>query len=271
MNVASSQPASGQGLHGVQDARNSAASGDPASLTASGADEPIGVTACFQSGSPASYTGLQTAASYAQAASGYIGRVGEILHQMAGLSAAAQDATGDAKAGANVDFVAAQEDLTAIVGGPSAQGAAFDGSEIFGPDSGSKTVATGVSSQPSIALGAGALNLRRGALLSLVAQDAPGAFVLGASDSAAPAAISGALSQTSAASAALGGIQAQVDAASAEMPVGEANAASAVLTASQAVAASTSAATAILSLRAAAAGAYAGLPSASSVGVLLAV
>ena len=281
MNISNTQALAAEGLQGLQGTRGLAGMAGASPLAASGAPESGEATAFFQSGNPAAYTGLQTAASYVQVTSGLIGRMGDLLHQMAGASVSAQNETGDAKAGANTDFMAAQVELRAVVGGPSdeaggssgtsSQGAAFDGSELFGPASGSTTVATGVPSQPSIALGSSTLNLRQGAILSLIRQDPSGAFMLRASSPGASAAISGALQQADAASGAVSRMQAKVGVASAEMQVGEANAASTGLTPSQAVAASATAASAIQVLRGAAAGAYSGLPSASSIGLLQAV
>jgi hypothetical protein len=275
MNVALSQPATGEAVQGVQNARYSPAGAAPAPLTPSGAGDAAGVTAYFQSASPASHTGLQTAASYAQTASGYVGQVGELLQQMAGLSSQARNGTAEARAGAASGFEAAQKELRTIVGGTSdevggstSQGAVFGGSDLFGASSGSATVATGLSSQPSITLGGSGLNLRQGAVLSLISQDASGSFELGAADPGTPQAISGAVQQVSVATAAVNRTQAMVDVASAEVQVGEENLASAVFTPSDAARASAYAANAIMGPRGAAVAAYSGMASQPSVGLL---
>lgn len=275
MNVASSQPASGEALQGVRSARNSAASEAPESLALSGTGDSAGVTAFFQSANPASYTGLQTAASYVQSADGYLGQVGELLQRMAGLSSRAQNGTAEARSGATSGFEAAQEELRAIVGGtpeeiggsPS-QGAAFGGSDLFGPSAGSTTVVTGLSLPQSIALGSSDLDLRQGAVLSLIRQNPAGGFERAASDPAAPEAISGAARQVSSAADAVSRTQAMVDVASAAVQVGEANLASAVFAPSDAAEASAYAANAILGLRGAAVAAYSGIASRPFAGLL---
>jgi flagellin-like hook-associated protein FlgL len=284
MNITSSPPASGEALKGAQSAWTLAAGGGAAPLTPSGAGDSAApldsgeVTAFFQSGSPASYTGLQTAASYAQTASGYVGQIGELLQQMGDLSSRAQNGTQEARAGATAVFEAAQKGLRAIVGGtpgeiggsPS-QGAVFGGSELFGPSAGSTTVATGLSQEQSITLGGSDLNLRQGAVLSLIRQDPSGAFVLGAADPGASQAVSGAEQQVDSACRAVNRTQAMVDVAAAQVQVGEENLASAVFAPSDAAAASTYAANAILGLRGAAVAAYTGMASQPSVGLLQAV
>ena len=259
MNVASTQPASGEALQGVENARNAAAGAAPTPPAPFGAGDPAGVTACFQSASPASHTGLQTAASYAQTASGYIGEVRGLLQQMAGLSFQAQNGAAEARAGAATGFEAAQEELRTIVGGTSddiggssSQGAVFGGSALFGDSPASATVSTGLSSQPSISLGGSGLNLRQGAVHSLISQDASGTFKLGASDPDASQAISDALLQVSSAADAVHRTQAMVDVASAEVQVGGRTSRPAVFAPSDAARATADAASTIMGLRGAA-------------------
>ncbi len=275
MNVASSQAASGEALQGLLNARDPAASEAPAAPAPSDAGYASGVRAYLQPGSPASHAELQTAASYAQAASGYVGRLSELLQQMAGLSSRARSGTADVRDGAASGFEAAQEELRSIVGGTPGEiggsgspGAVFGGSDMFGPSSGSATVATGLATQPSVTLGANELNLRQGAILRLLGQDASGSFELGASDPRVPQAISDAVHQVSSATGAVDRTQAMVGIASAEVPVGEENLASAVVTPPDAAKASASAARAIMGLRGTAVAAFSGLAPQPFVGLL---
>ena len=275
MNVASSQSTPGEALQGLlKDPWGASTGGAAASAGPQGAADVAappdsgGVTACFQSANPAAFTGLQTANSFAQAASGHIGRLRELLQGMGGLSS---QASGEAARG----FRAGQEALRGIVGGSAEEigggaspGATFGGSGLFGPSGGGATIATGLASHPSIILGGKDLNLRTGAVLSLIRQDPSGAFEMEASDPGASEAVSAAAQQVDSAADAVDRTQAMVEIASAEARVGEENVTSAVFAPSDAVEASRSAASAIIGLRGAAVAAHSRLASQPSTGLL---
>jgi hypothetical protein len=171
------------------------------------------------SGGASSSAGLQTATSYVQLASAYLDQVHGILSRMAELAQTASPSAGGSPAAAGSEFTGLQQDLRGIIGGSAQEiggssdasqaGAAFGGSDLFGPSAG-VTVSTGLATAPSLTVGSS--NLRQGALRILISQDSAGAFAIGPSDPGAGVTVSEAAAEAAAAAGALGSSQAAVDA-----------------------------------------------------------
>ncbi len=166
------------------------------------------VPSSLPAGSGATGAALQTAASYIQVASGYLGRINGVLSRMAEI-AQPPATTADASApGGSDEFSALQQELRGIVGGSAQEiggpktdaqaGAAFGGNSLFGPSAGI-TASTGIDAMPALTVGAP--NLRQGAIRILITQDPSGGFVIGASDPGAAVTVTEASQEVEAASA----------------------------------------------------------------------
>jgi len=224
----------------------------------------------------AGFTAMQTAASYVQATSGYLGEIKGILSRMAELSLSAKSSPGSASSAAGGAFAGLQGKLRAIVGGPLGEvggvsgvpspGATFDGSELFGSAEGQMTVTTGLSSMPTLAVGIPAL--RQGALLRLTARDSAGGFSAAASSPGMSSTISEALIQASSASDAMDRAQAAVDSASAMAQDGMDEAASALASSGDPAAATQQAAGAVLKQQRVALAAHSGVIPKYALGLL---
>ena len=237
MNISTTQAVGGDVAQALQ-AGSAPSSGTTAASPPAGDDFAGGLP----SGAQAAYAGLQTTAAFVQTAAGYLGRAGELLNEMSGLADGAQGG-----AGAGGDFTRAQEELRGVVSGSEAT---FGGAPLFGASS------------------VGGIDLGGGAIQSLVAQDASGNFLVGASSPGASAAVAGALLQVTSASDGVGRLQAQVEAALSEAQGESGSAALAIEAPSAAVQASQGAAASIAALGSAAIAAYSGMPTQSALGLL---
>lgn len=229
------------------------------------------------SGGQGASASLQAAASLLQTASGYLGEIQRMLGEMAGIAQAASG--GGAQSGASAEFSSLQGQLRGIIGGStceiggvegsSAAGASFDGAELFGSSGAEVATEAGDSSMPSLVVASP--NLRQGALLSLVAQDCSGSFLLAASSPDAATVISSALAQACSAGSALDASQAQVVAASAEADAATGGGAPAIASASDASDGAAFAARSILSQWDTALAASSGQSSQCALGLLQAI
>jgi len=190
-------------------ARDAAGADAPAAAAAPPAPAPGGQVGSSSRGGDVN-AGVQTAASYVQAASGYLGVIQGILAQMAALAGSG---------GQSGAFAQLQERLSALVGadgrggGASEPGATFDGIAIFGPEGGLRAD-TGLPA--SATLSVPATNLRKGAIQELIARGAQGGFSSAAASPRAAAIVSAAMAEASAAAAAISQAGVAVDSASAE-------------------------------------------------------
>jgi hypothetical protein len=173
---------------------------------------------------------LQTAASYIQVASGYLGQINGVLSQMAAM---AQAPAGGSTPTSAQQFSALQQELRGIIGGSSQEiggpkadtqaGATFGGNSLFGPSAG-VTASTGTDSMPLVTVAAP--NLRQGAVRILIAQDSSGGFAIGASDPGAAVTVAEASKEARAASAGVDAAQATLDLVSSGSRLDSSNAAS---------------------------------------------
>jgi hypothetical protein len=216
MNVSTAQALQPNGPAGVPQGEAAPSS----TGAAGGADAAVGAPAALPSANPNPYAGLQTAAAYVQVASGYLGRMGDILSRMEAVAQPGSASTGASGPAASA-FSQLQTELQAILGGSpgtggddasSSSGATFEGSPLFGAQQPAAAIRTGLASLPSVSVGVP--GLRQGALLSLVAQDASGGFATSVSSPDVASTLAAASQQVASAADGIGRSQATIDAGS---------------------------------------------------------
>jgi len=176
----------------------------------------------------AALTNVQNAVSYLQTSDDFMGGMNKVLSRMSELSTLARDIT---KSPSDVavyqkEFSSLQDQLRTTIGGTTTEigGTAgvttptgeFNGTQLFG-SSGGVTIAIGQSVGQTITIPNG--NLRTGAMLSLIQQDAAGNYALSFNDPTALAAISDTVQQLATQRATFGGVQSRLGLTAATLQV----------------------------------------------------
>ncbi len=174
-------------------------------------------------------TNVQNAISYVQTADGFMSGMTKILSRMSELGILAKDVT---KNPSDVDlyqqeFRALQEQLRATIGGDTTEIGgtagvttplgAFNGIVLFGPNAAGLQVTIGQAVGQDMTIEE--TNLRTGAMLDIVAQDATGAFTLESTDSDAIQKITDAIQHVAEERATLGAAQSRLELASTTLQV----------------------------------------------------
>jgi flagellin len=185
----------------------------------------------------AAATNVQNAVSYTQAADGMLGGVASVLSRMSELSTMAQDTTKNAGDVAlyQQEFKALQDQLRTTIGGTTveiggttdvtAPLGTFNGVVLFGPNPSGYQVALGGAIGQTMNIPA--TNLRTGAMLALIQQNAAGTYSLGVS-SAATTNLTDAIQQVATYRAALGASQSRLALAASNLQVQSENLQSAI-------------------------------------------
>jgi flagellin len=186
----------------------------------------------------AAETNVQNAISYVQTADGFMSGMTKILSRMSELGILAKDVTKNSS-DVNLyqqEFRALQEQLRATIGGTTAEigGStgvatplgAFNGITLFGPNSTGLQVTIGQAVGQEMTIEES--NLRAGAMLDIIAQDASGAYTLAATDSDAIQKISEAIHHVAEERATLGAAQSRLELASSTLQIEYENLSSAI-------------------------------------------
>ncbi len=213
------------------------------SKIASPADDPAGLgvsekmTAQNQRLTAAS-TNIQNAISYTQASDGMMSSMNGLLSRMSQLAVMAQDPT---KTSADValyqqEFQALQDQLRSTIGGTTAEigGTAdisnpqgtFNGMTLFGPNATGYQVSLGASGGQTMTIPA--TNLRSGAMLGLIQQDASGQYTTSITSAGVGAAVTGAIQQLASSRASMGAAQSRLNLAASTVQVQSQNLQSAI-------------------------------------------
>lgn len=186
----------------------------------------------------AATTNVQNAISYVQTADGFMSGMTKILSRMSELAILAKDVT---KNVTDVDlyqqeFTALQEQLRATIGGTTAEigGSsgiatplgAFNGITLFGPNAAGLTVTIGQAVGQDMTISES--NLRSGAMLEIIQQDATGAYTLAGNDSNSIQRITDAIQHVAQQRASLGAAQSRLELASTTLQVEYENLSSAI-------------------------------------------
>lgn len=199
------------------------------SKIATAGDDPVGVGLANKFSSQnqrltAATSTIQNAIAYTQTGDGILATVGDILSRLSQLVTLASDPTmsGNGVAGYQQEFQGLQDQLRTIIGGTTAEigGTAditspegnFNGIPFFGPSTSAYQVVMGASVGESMTIPA--TNLRTGAMLNVIQQDASGAYALNLSTASA-ADLSDAIQQVAGARASFGAAQVRLDVAAA--------------------------------------------------------
>lgn len=213
------------------------------SKIASPADDPAGLGVSEKMSSQnqrlgAASTNIQNAVSYTQATDGMMSNLNDLLSRMSELTVMAQDPT---KTSADVslyqqEFQALQDQLRSTIGGTTAEigGTAdvsnplgtFNGMALFGPNASGYQVALGDGSGQAMVIPA--TNLRSGAMLSLIQQDASGQYTTSISTTGESATIDSAIQQLASGRASLGAAQSRLNLAASTVQVQSQNLQSAI-------------------------------------------
>jgi flagellin len=176
----------------------------------------------------AASTNVQNAVSYVQTADGFMSGMTKILSRMSELAILAKDVT---KNDTDIDlyqqeFSALQDQMRDTIGGTSAEIGgtavdtplgAFNGITLFGSNSGGLVVTIGQAVGQDMTIGDS--NLRQGAMLDIIGQDASGVYTLGLTDVAAIENITDAIQQVATERASLGASQSRLELASTTLQV----------------------------------------------------
>lgn len=186
----------------------------------------------------AAETNVQNAISYVQTADGFMSGMTKILSRMSELGILAKDVT---KNGADVnlyqqEFQALQEQLRATIGGTTAEigGStgvgtplgAFNGIVLFGPNAAGLQVTIGQAVGQDMTIEES--NLRTGAMLDIISQDATGAYTLESTDADAIQKITDAIQHVAEQRATLGAAQSRLELASSTLQIEYENLSSAI-------------------------------------------
>jgi len=187
----------------------------------------------------AAQTNVQNAVSYVQSADAAATSLGNVVTRLGELATLAQDPTKNAADVANYqqEFQTLQDQLRASIGGSTAEigGTAdvtsplanFNGVAQFGATAtGGRTLTIGATAGETMTIPD--VNLRTGAMASLMAQDASGQYLLHAADANATTQTTAGLQQLAAGRATLGAAQARLDLAATTLSVEGQNLTSAV-------------------------------------------
>ena len=176
----------------------------------------------------AAATNVQNAVSYSQTADGFMGGMTKILSRMSELGAMAHDIT---KNPADValyqsEFTSLQDQLRATIGGTTAEIGgttgvttplgAFNGTTLFGSSAGlAVTIGSSVGQDITIPNS----NLRTGAMLSIINQDAGGNYLIKAADANVTDTIISATQQVATQRATLGAVASRLNLAASTLTV----------------------------------------------------
>lgn len=176
----------------------------------------------------AAVTNTQNAVSLVQTADSFMAGFSTILSRLGELSTLSGDVTKSPADGAlfQKEFTALQDQLRTTIGGSPAEiggpagiaapAGSFNGTALFGPAPG-LTVSIGQSAGQDLTLPTA--DLRSGAMLGLIRQDASGNYTLTASDPAALSSIANATQQVAAQRAGFGAVQARLQLAAGTLQV----------------------------------------------------
>ncbi|MEI6107414.1 MAG: flagellin [Opitutae bacterium] len=185
----------------------------------------------------AASTNVQNAMSYLQTVDSFMGGMAKILSRMGELSSFGHDVT---KAPADIalyqlEFSALQEQLRATIGGSTAEiggstgvsapAGSFNGTELFGSAI-APTVSIGHSVEQNMAIPT--FDLRGGAMLSLINQDASGHFLTQATDASTLTTINNATQQIALLRATVGATESRLQLAASTLQVESENMISAI-------------------------------------------
>lgn len=177
----------------------------------------------------AASTNVQNAVSYVQTADGFMSGMSRILSRLSELAVLTKDVTKNSGDIAlyQQEFRSLQDQLRATVGGTTAEvgGAsdvtsplgAFNGLVLFGPKPNGLNVAIGHAVGQDMTIGE--TNLRSGAMLQIIQQDANGDYTLNAEDANAFGKITAAIQHIAHERSALGAAQSRLDLASVTLTV----------------------------------------------------
>lgn len=173
-------------------------------------------------------TNVQNAISYVQTSDGFMGGMARILSRLSELAQPAKNTEDSALR--QQEFQALQDQLRQTIGGTTSQigGTAditaplgqFNGSKLFGDDTGSASSMTGAVGQAAgQTLTIPRINLRDGDMGALIQQDASGAYILDLTSSGAIESITAAMQDVANERALLGASQARLELASSALQV----------------------------------------------------
>ncbi len=186
----------------------------------------------------AATTNVQNAISYVQTADGFMSGMTKILSRMSELAILAKDVTKNAT---DVDlyqqeFTALQEQLRATIGGTTTEIGgttgvgtplgAFNGITLFGPNPTGLSVTIGQAVGQDMTIAES--DLRSGAMLEIIQQDATGAYTLASNDSNSIQRITDAIQHVAQQRASLGAAQSRLELASTTLQVEYENLSSAI-------------------------------------------
>jgi len=186
----------------------------------------------------AAETNVQNAISYVQTADGFMSGMTKILSRMSELGILAKDVTKNSS-DVNLyqqEFQALQEQLRATIGGTTAEigGSsgvgtplgAFNGIVLFGPNATGLQVTIGQAVGQDMTIQES--NLRTGAMLDIISQDASGAYTLESTDADAIQKITDAIQHVAEQRATLGAAQSRLELASSTLQIEYENLSSAI-------------------------------------------
>lgn len=177
----------------------------------------------------AASTNVQNAVSFVQTADGFMSGMNKILSRLSELAVLTKDVTknsGDIEL-YQQEFQSLQDQLRATIGGTTAEVGgttnmgkplgSFNGLVMFGPNPNGMNVAIGQAVGQDMTIGE--TNLRSGAMLQIIQQDASGAYTLSADDANAFGKITAAIHHLAHERSSLGAAQSRLDLASATLTV----------------------------------------------------
>jgi flagellin len=186
----------------------------------------------------AATTNVQNAISYVQTADGFMSGMTKILSRMSELAILAKDVTKNTTDVAlyQQEFTALQEQLRATIGGTTTEIGgtanvatplgAFNGITLFGPNAAGLTVTIGQAVGQDMTIAES--DLRTGAMLEIIKQDATGAYTLASTDSTSIQKITDAIQHVAQQRASLGAAQSRLELASTTLQVEYENLSSAI-------------------------------------------
>lgn len=177
----------------------------------------------------AASTNVQNAVSYVQTADGFMSGMAKILSRLSELAVMAKDVTtnsGDVEL-YQQEFASLQDQLRATIGGTTTEVGgtsdvdsplgAFNGLVLFGPNAGGVPVTIGQEVGQEMTIGEA--NLRSGAMLEMIQQDATGAYTLAADDANAFGKITAAIHHIAHHRSSMGAAQSRLDLTAATLTV----------------------------------------------------
>ena len=186
----------------------------------------------------AAATNVQNAISLVQTSDGFMSGMSEILTRMSELAIMASDNTknSDDLALYQKEFEGLQQQLRDTIGGTTAEigGTAdvsspigsYNGVELFGPNPAGTTIRIGDTVSQTMTIPGS--NLRQGSMLSLIQQDATGAFTTSVQSSGLVATVTSGLQEVAENRAAIGGAQSRLELAGRTLQIEHENLSSAI-------------------------------------------